>query len=563
MAGFVQAIGLDLDGTLAEGSLLSTEAMAATAAVRERGIAAVLVTGRILCELQQEFPDLESRFDAVVAENGAVLSWEAAVHDLAAPVDEALVEALTAEGEVPVRRGRVILACEAEDFDAVMGHIERLGLDCQLLRNRHALMVLPAGVSKGTGLLAALVKLGISPHNTIAIGDAENDLAVLETAEVGVAVANAVSSLKRHADLVLTESDGRGVAAFLTGPVVSGEQSVRPQRRRITIGQFDDGDRATVPGAQANILISGDTGSGKSYLAGLLVERWVESGYAVLVIDMEGDYISLGQLPDIVVLATNALPTARGLSALLAHPAKSVVLDLSNLNGSEKSAYLTSLQPVLETERAANGVPHWIVVEEAHTSLGPGGVGARVFRPGDLGYCLVTYRPDELAAGTRAAIDITLNVTGAPPAAGRGPAIGSTALYCQAGTTPRMVTLAQRQTPHRRHWHKYVAEPLPAQLWFQFCHPDGRIVGTAKNIAEFDTLLKLVDPAVIVNHLLRGDFSRWLSGAIQDRDLAAVAAATERDFIGHRTAEVRRARDHLRTTIETRYHPPDVPPRKR
>jgi hypothetical protein len=49
-------------------------------------------------------------------------------------------------------------------------------------------------------------------------------------------------------------------------------------------------------------------------------------------------------------------------------------------------------------------------------------------------------------------------------------------------------------------------------------------------------MLKLVDPAVIVNHLLRSDFSRWLTAAIQDRGLAAAAAAAERDFLAHRSA---------------------------
>lgn len=557
MAGFVQAIGFDLDGTLTDGSVLSAEAMTATAAARERGIAVVLVTGRILCELREEFPDLPERFDAVVAENGAVLQYGDSLHDLAAPVDEVLFEALVSEAKVPVRRGRVILATERALFGTVMRDLDRLGLDCQLLRNRSALMVLPAGISKGTGFLAALEHLGISPHNAIAIGDAENDLAFLEAAELGVAVASSVSSLKRHADLVLTESGGRALAAFLNGPVVNGEQAVHPQRHRVTIGQFDDGLPATVPGAQANIMICGDTGSGKSYLAGLLVERWVESGYSVLVVDMEGDYISLGQLPDIVVLSAPALPTARELSTLLAHPAKSVVLDLSALSGPDKATYLTSLRAVLETERAARGVPHWILVEEAQTSLSAGGVGAEVFRPGDLGYCLVTYQPDALAVGTRTAIDITLTVTGAPPVPSQGPAIGSTALYSEAGATPRSMIVEHRQTPHRRHWQKYVTEPLPSRLWFHFRTADGQDAGTARNIAEFDTMLELADAVVVENHLLRGDFSRWLTGAIQDRDLAAVAAATERDFAAHRSVEVERAREHLRTQVQARYYPPD------
>jgi RibD C-terminal domain len=47
---------------------------------------------------------------------------------------------------------------------------------CQVVRNRAELMVLPAGASKGTGLLAAVDDLGMFPHNVVAAGDAEDDL---------------------------------------------------------------------------------------------------------------------------------------------------------------------------------------------------------------------------------------------------------------------------------------------------------------------------------------------------------------------------------------------------
>jgi hydroxymethylpyrimidine pyrophosphatase-like HAD family hydrolase len=40
-------------------------------------------------------------------------------------------------------------------------------------------MVLPSGVNKATGLMAALSELELSPHNVVAIGDAENDLPFL------------------------------------------------------------------------------------------------------------------------------------------------------------------------------------------------------------------------------------------------------------------------------------------------------------------------------------------------------------------------------------------------
>ena len=161
--------------------------------MRSDGLAAVLVTGRILTELDETYPEVAQHFDAVVAENGAVLAVEGDVRNLNPPVEPVLGSALT-ERRVPFRSGRVLLAGDAAHAPAVLDAVGSLGLDCQIVRDRGALMVVPAGVSKGTGLLAALTELGISPHNALAVGDAENDLALIDAAEVGVAVANAVPS---------------------------------------------------------------------------------------------------------------------------------------------------------------------------------------------------------------------------------------------------------------------------------------------------------------------------------------------------------------------------------
>jgi oxygen-dependent protoporphyrinogen oxidase len=76
-------------------------------------------------------------------------------------------------------------------------------------------MVLPSGVNKATGLSAALQELGLSHHNVIAAGDAENDHALMELCECRVAVANALPSLKHHCDYVTTESHGAGVAEIV------------------------------------------------------------------------------------------------------------------------------------------------------------------------------------------------------------------------------------------------------------------------------------------------------------------------------------------------------------
>jgi hydroxymethylpyrimidine pyrophosphatase-like HAD family hydrolase len=227
MAAGFQAIAVDYDGTLTRTDRPAADVLAAIREQRERGRVVVLVTGRILSELRAVFPEVDEEFDAIVAENGAVLADDDGVQDLVPPVDAALAQRL-AHRDLSVRQGRVLLACDAEHVQAVTEEIVRLQLGCQLVHNRAALMVLPNGVTKGTGLMQALGNLGISRHSTLAVGDAENDHHLLEVCELGVAVGNAVAALKRRADVVLDESDGVGVAELLRGPLVSGERWVAP-----------------------------------------------------------------------------------------------------------------------------------------------------------------------------------------------------------------------------------------------------------------------------------------------------------------------------------------------
>ncbi|HET9740769.1 MAG TPA: HAD hydrolase family protein, partial [Solirubrobacteraceae bacterium] len=129
-------MALDLDGTLTDHDELSLPALAAVDDLREDGLAALLSTGRILNELEHAYPGLVGRFDAVVAENGAVLAVEDDVRELAAPVEESLAGALADRG-VPCRRGRVLLAGDAADAPTVVGAAGLLGLDCQIVRNRN------------------------------------------------------------------------------------------------------------------------------------------------------------------------------------------------------------------------------------------------------------------------------------------------------------------------------------------------------------------------------------------------------------------------------------------
>ncbi len=210
------ALATDYDGTLAHHGRVAPGTVAALERLRASGRKAVLVTGRELPDLERVFPRLDL-FDRVVAENGALLYRPPTREErlLAEPPPAAFVERLRAAGCEPLGVGRVIVATREPHERVVLDAIRDLGLELQVIFNKGAVMVLPSGLDKQTGLLAALGELGLSPHGTVAVGDAENDQTMLVASACGVAVANALPSLKEHADLVTRGASGQGVEELI------------------------------------------------------------------------------------------------------------------------------------------------------------------------------------------------------------------------------------------------------------------------------------------------------------------------------------------------------------
>ena len=77
------------------------------------------------------------------------------------------------------------------------------------------LEVIPAAISKGQGLLDTCRALGIEPENTVAFGDAANDIPMLEAAGVGVAMGNGAEAVKAAADSVTASNNEDGIARWL------------------------------------------------------------------------------------------------------------------------------------------------------------------------------------------------------------------------------------------------------------------------------------------------------------------------------------------------------------
>lgn len=77
------------------------------------------------------------------------------------------------------------------------------------------LEVMPKGVDKGTGIAAICSDMGITPDEAIAFGDSYNDIRMIQTAGMGVAMGNAEDALKEVADYVTSDCDHDGITAAL------------------------------------------------------------------------------------------------------------------------------------------------------------------------------------------------------------------------------------------------------------------------------------------------------------------------------------------------------------
>ena len=67
------------------------------------------------------------------------------------------------------------------------------------------------GADKGEGILTLAAHLGLDPKNTMAFGDGGNDSSMIKAAGIGVAMGNALESLKYEADYTTTSVDDDGI----------------------------------------------------------------------------------------------------------------------------------------------------------------------------------------------------------------------------------------------------------------------------------------------------------------------------------------------------------------
>jgi hydroxymethylpyrimidine pyrophosphatase-like HAD family hydrolase len=557
----------DYDGVIARNGRASEVAVRAIERLKKSGRRAVLITGRRLPDLIEAFPQ-HAIFDSIVAENGAVVYDPRTRREtlLGKPPPEEFIRRLRDLKVEPLEIGQVIVSTWLPHHLSVLKAIQELGLELHIIFNRAAVMVLPPGVNKASGMVHALRRLGLSPHEVVGVGDSENDHSFLSLSECAATVANAVPSIRKLASLTTQAENGAGLAELIEELIANDLANLegRIAKNVVVIGRSDEAASITIAPYGSNILIAGPSGSGKSTVTAGIVERLFQQKYQLCVVDPEGDY---GSLRDIITLGNQKhAVTVNEVLAILEDPTRSINVNLLGIPLADRPQFFGQLFPSLQSMRTRTGRPHWIVLDEAHHMLPaewshvdqamPQSVGETVF---------VTVHPDHLPPAVLSQVDVVIAVGPSPQTTMKSfaDAVGHRLVWPEGLTdqpgkavvwfprkpeAPFPIHIIPGSAERIRHNRKYAEGNMRYRSFF-FRGPGNRHNLKAQNLTFFSQIADGIDEETWLFHLRRGDYSRWFRGAVKDRYLAEQAEQIEQ----RQDLQPDETRQLIRGLIESRY----------
>jgi HAD superfamily hydrolase (TIGR01484 family) len=533
-----RVLATDYDGTIAHHGSVPAEVVESLKALKASGRIILLVTGRELDELKAIFPE-HTIFDLIVAENGALLYNPATLEEtkLGDPPPPSFVHELQARGVQPLSAGRVIVATWEPHQATVLEVIKEFGIERQIIFNKGAVMILPPGINKAKGLEAALDRLCCSMHNVVAVGDAENDTAMLLTAECSVSVANALPTLQKISDWITPADHGAGVMQLADHMREDDLQSFDPllQKHYLPLGDRYDNTPFELSPYGSSILIAGSSGGGKTTLTAAFMEILLQRGYQFCMVDPEGDYLEL-QGP-VVIGDVNHPPAIEAIMQLLEQPGQSVIACTLALSLEEKPIFLQQLLIAIQDLQQHKSRPHWLLLDEAH-HLAP-----QVADPSSFStltairnYMAITTKP-ELVHKPLVERATTIIAVGDEPhktlysfadiTGETMPEVPDTPLkkgealvwHRPSGEAPFLVRTQVPQQILQRHKRKYSTGDMGPDS-FIFTGPENKLKLRANNLQTFVEIAQGVDDDTWMYHLKQHDYSQWIRHSVNDDTLS-------------------------------------------
>jgi hydroxymethylpyrimidine pyrophosphatase-like HAD family hydrolase len=182
------------------------------------GLAALLVSGRPYGELVR-IARRVGPWDGLVAEDGAVVQapYGRPPSARGRRIAQAVRQRLLSSPGLHPEFGEIVASVPRREGATLRRAVR--GLRVRVVANVDRLMVLPAGVTKGSGVQTALRRLSLPRTGYAAIGDAENDLEMLEAAHLSAAVRNALPRVRAVVEYRCHRSFDQGVLEFVRGPL--------------------------------------------------------------------------------------------------------------------------------------------------------------------------------------------------------------------------------------------------------------------------------------------------------------------------------------------------------
>lgn len=554
------ALAVDYDGTIAENGSVPPQVCASLTTLKNSGRKLLLVTGRELQALKHHFPHLDL-FDLVVAENGALLYDPVTDTEelIAEPASMNLVSRLRGKGVSPLSVGRSVIATWHPWEEAVINSIRELGLELQMTFNKDAIMVLPPGVNKASGLAAALRTLGICELNVVGVGDAENDHSFLSICGCSAAVSNAIDSIKASADVCLSLDHGRGVCELVDMLLEKDATLVPIERIGLELGQTLDAHKVWMP-AESVLLVIGNSGSGKSSYVTWLTERMVQAHQGFCIIDPEGDYLTLEDA--VTVGGLTVPPTTEESVHHLLQAQLNVVVSALALDPPARIQLFGEMLPFIQDLRRVSGRPYWLIVDEAHYMLPHCAVWPPGFL-GNMGAIIVAVDFDQVCPAVLEGVNVlvTLGSTArelveqfakriqrrCPDFPERSPGPEFACLWDLRNDKEVVLLNQLRPTQkHHRHSGKYVAGDVGAWHAFRF----STLCQSASNLTEFLSLSTRLEDTALRGYMNAGDFSKWFREIIRDDVLANKTHQVETDA----TLAPNEALKQISHLVHSRYH---------
>lgn len=259
----IELIAIDMDGTLLNPQHEVTPAVKkALSDARAKGVQIVLATGRPFIGVQRYLQELDLQQDGCycITNNGALVHNAkdgSVIAEIALTIDDyhyfeqlsrqlgVHFHALTKTDLFTANRhvssytvhesfttGIPLQFCPAEEMDPMLTFPKVMMIDDPELLDRaisqlpddakarytimksspYFLEILDKRVNKGEGVKVLVEKLGLARESVMTLGDQENDIAMLEYAGLGVAMGNALDSVKAVSQFVTKNNTEDGVA---------------------------------------------------------------------------------------------------------------------------------------------------------------------------------------------------------------------------------------------------------------------------------------------------------------------------------------------------------------